>query len=134
MPRLPRLPQRAKRDTGERRPAGARGVAPASKARAPDRAVVLLERMLAHCQAHREVTTRKGAKTFQVRVDEAGLTVSPPGSAPIAFSRVELLRVLRAILELRSAQAAMTVENLKVYGVGPEGLYIWGILGHMKAN
>jgi hypothetical protein len=28
----------------------------------------------------------------------------------------------------------MTVESLKAHGVGPEGLYVWGILGDMNAR
>jgi hypothetical protein len=111
-----------------------RSVAPAAKARPADRVPGLADKLLAHCAAHREVTTRKGAKTFQVKVTAGGLTVSRPAEVPIVFARAELERVLRAILELRAARAPMTVENLKAYAVGPEGLYIWGILGHMNAQ
>lgn len=123
---------------GEERPPRGRSVAPprapAPRARPADRAVGLTEKVLAHCMANREVTTRKGAKTFQVRVTAGGLTVTPTDGKPIAFTRADLERVLRAILELRTAQAPMTVENLKAYAIGPEGLYVWGILGHMKAR
>lgn len=112
---------------------------PVAPARAPprrpsDRAGALADRLLAHCAAHREVTTRKGAKTFQVRVTTAGLTVTPPDGKSIVFTRPDLEKVLRAILELRAAQAPMTAESLGAYSVGPEGLYVWGILGHMNAR
>jgi hypothetical protein len=111
---------------------------PVAPARAPTRpaarAVPLADKVLAHCAAHREVTTRKGAKTFHVRVTTAGLTVTPPDGKSLVFTRPDLERVLRAILELRAAQAPMTVESLKAYGVGPEALYVWGILGHMNAR
>ncbi|HUR62185.1 MAG TPA: hypothetical protein VM286_07475 [Candidatus Thermoplasmatota archaeon] len=116
---------------------GGRAVAPArapARERPADRAPGLAQKLLAHCEAHREVTTRKGAKTFQVKVTAGGLTVSRPAEVPIVFPRVELERILRAILELRAARAPMTVENLKAYAVGPEGLYVWGILGHMNAQ
>lgn len=107
---------------------------PAAKPRPAERVPALADKVLAHCAAHREVTTRKGAKTFQVKVSPAGLTVARPNEVPIQFPRAELERVLRAILELRAARAPMTVENLKPFGVGPDGLYIWGILGHMNAQ
>jgi hypothetical protein len=114
-----------------------RPVAPArapSKARPSERAGQLADKVMAHCAAHREVTTRKGAKTFLVRVTAAGLTVTPPDGKSLVFVRADLERTLRAILEIRAAQAPMTVESLKAYGVGPEGLYVWGILGHMNAR
>jgi hypothetical protein len=110
-----------------------RPVAPARAPKRPaDRAAALADKVLAHCAAHREVTTRKGAKTFQVRVTTAGLTVTPPDGKSLVLTRPELERVLAAILELRAAQAPMTVQSLKAYGVGPEALYVWGILGAMN--
>jgi hypothetical protein len=108
--------------------------APPKPARPGDKAPGLAEKLLAHCATHPQVTTRKGAKTFQVRVTTAGLTVTPPDGKSLVFVRAELERALRAILEVRAAQAPMTVESLKAHGVGPEGLYVWGILGDMNAR
>jgi hypothetical protein len=108
--------------------------APSKPARPGDKAPGLAAKLLAHCATHPDVTTRKGAKTFQVRVTAAGLTVTPPDGKSLVFTRPDLERTLRAILELRAAEAPMTVENLKAYAVGPEGLYVWGILGHMNAR
>jgi hypothetical protein len=90
--------------------------------------------VLAHCAAHPEVTTRKGAKTFQVKVTPAGLSVVPANGQAIVFSRADLERGLRAILGVRSSKLPMTAASLEARGVGPQALYIWGILGHMNLH
>jgi hypothetical protein len=117
-------------------PARARPVAPPAGApkRPADIAPGLAEKVLAHCLRNPEVTTRKGAKTFQVRVTTAGLTVTPPDGKSMVFTRPDLEKALRAILAVRKSEEPMTAANLEAHGSGPEGLYVWGILGHMNAR